>query len=402
MSTALALRLLRGSVGGPATLQLSADGGWPGNMSPALHYNGKTYFGYAASDGMMYARSFVNATRSLSSQTAIGGPTTPQNWHNDPAFLVRDSDKRLLAVLCDHDAPTIFARISTNPEDISAWGAATNIDSQLGGGGYTYPVLVQLLSEPSDPIYLFYRDFQGGTTGVLCMSTTTNGGTTWAAQTEVFKNPGRYSYWQVRSNGLDRIDFAITDGSFEVDDASVYHFYYEGGDYFQSDGTLIVASLPLGPSDVTQIYSGSTAGARYVSDLAIDGTDIAVTFPVFVPSDTGYRYARWNGSNWTAHSVVSAGQTGDPWIEGGVVIDPANIDRLLLSRYVSGQWQMFDYLTPDAGSTWGDVQITRTADASFYPSFVRDGAPGLRAMWMYGTAVAYTDWDAAVIGLATP
>lgn len=395
----VAVRLLMGGAGAftapvPFALTAAGEGGWPSNMSPALYHNGVTYFGYADSAGYMNARTYTHATEIVSSAVQIGGPTTPSDWHNDPALLIRASDSRILTVLCDHDAPTIYTRLSTNPEDITAWGASTNIDSQLGGSDYTYPVLF----EQSGTIHLFYRDFQGGTTGVMCYSTSADDGATWTAQTELYKNAGKYAYWQVCSDG-SRIDIATTDGSLEADHASVYHFYIEGGNRYKSNGTLISASLPLAPADLTKIYDGATNGARFVNGLARVGSGIAVTFPVFVTSDEGYRYARWNGA-WGTNSVVNAGHTGDAFVEGGVVVDPADLNTLLLSRYIGGQWQIFEYATLNAGTSWVSKQLTSGTDASVYPSFIRNHAGGLTRLWLYGTATSYTSFSLAVYGIA--
>lgn len=383
------------------TVAASPDGGWTFMQQP-YYRAGVTYFGYVDSAGNVEVRTFTNATGVVSSPFVLHA-TLEVDWHDTPRLHRRISDGKIVAAYCKHDLGFMYVRISTNADDITAWGAETDIAASLGGtADYTYPMLHQLDSETSDPIYMVYRNVQpaAGATGVWCYSKSTDGGATWGAQVEVYKKASKQSYMNTWSDGLGRIDFLVTDGTFG-DSASVYHFYYEGGSYYQSDGTLIVASLPLAPTDLTLVYSGASESARYPGGIVRRTSDghIAGWFPVNTGSDEDYKSARWNGSAWTVSTVTNAGHTGDAWVEGGCAIDPADIDHMMVSKYVSSQWQMHDYVTATFGATWTGTQLTVSANASVYPAFVVDAPSELRAMWLYGTAVSYTNYTFGISGL---
>lgn len=105
---------------------------------------------------------------------------------------------------------------------------------------HTYPVIHQPLGETNDPIYLFVRDRPAGAAGginaALAISKSTNGGVNWSANTLLCHMTSTMCYWRIESNGVDRLDFVVADGTTLADAASAYHFYYEGNSYYRSDG----------------------------------------------------------------------------------------------------------------------------------------------------------------------
>jgi len=379
----------------PVAFQFTSppNGGWPA-LSGAFYAGGLTHFGWIDGSGNIEAATYDHATQTVGSIATIRA-SLGTDHHNSPDLLRRSSDGRIVAVYCAHDGPTIFRKISTNPDDISAWGSEASLDASLGGSQYTYPRLFELSSESK--LYLTYRDVSGGA-GRLCFSTSSDDGDTWAAQTVLFSVAGKASYTRAISNGVDRLDFVATDGSGGT--TSAYHWYYEGGSYYKSDGTLISASPPFGTADVTKIYDGASAGVRYAAALITNGgLPVAglVTQPGGSPPND-YRYLRWTGSAWDDHLIVGSGHDpGSPMFEGGFAL--ATADLAYISRYVSAQWQVFRYTTSDDGATWSAMQLTSTTDPSFYPIPIRDYGSGLRALWLSGpTFTSQTNFSLAIYG----
>lgn len=161
---------------------------------------------------------------------------------------------------------------------------------------------------------------------------------------------------------------------------------------------------------MTRIYNGASEGARGPASSAKLGTDIAVVFPVqtgtcgaVIGTDEDYVYSRWDGASWTNHAVaLNVGGTTVEYTEGSMSIDPDNLDRLFVSKRVSGQWQMFEYITPDEGATWSVTQLTSTTDANMYPEFVNDHEPELEALWLTGTFTDQSTFDSPISGYGVP
>lgn len=376
----------------------SPNGGWPGaEVTNAVWYNGWTYVSSIDGSGNLEVRAIQDGstTAATAVQLAPFSDWLEVDWHDAQALIVRESDHKLVAMYCRHDADANFYRsisttsLDTDPDLSDGFAAASNVGGSLGGTGFTYPRLHKLSAE-SNKLYLFWRSYVSGF-ATLFMSTSTDGGVTWASRTALFRQNAE-SYWSTDSNDSDRIDIAITDGT--AGTSSVYHFYLTGGARYKSDGTSIAGSLPLGTADVTLAYSGAVKGARYVYSVATNGGLPVITFPVDYPSVEDYVYAAWSGSAWASHTIVSAGHSGDPWIEGGCALDRTDVTRVYASVYSGGQWQVFAYSTADGGSTWTTAALTATADASVYPIVPRDHGAWIKVLWMDdGTASSYTSYS---------
>lgn len=409
----LARRLISGAGAGSGPLSVvtareftvaaAPNGAWPGGLGgQPFYYGGKTYFGFADNAGGSYAGSFDHSSGAV--VTALLHTFGTADQHNRPALLRRSSDGRFLAVYCDHSGSAIYVRISTNPNDISSWGAETNIDSSLNGTAYTYPALV----ETSVGIFIFYRDVSGAAS-YWKFARSADDGATWIDSGVI--TSGTRVYGRIFRTSNTRLDMVFTDGSYCEDKASVYHVYQlSDGTYHGSDGTALGGSPPYAVSAFTKLYDGATNGARYVACHALSGSDIAVIFPVqtgtcasHIGADEDYVYARWNGSAWASHTVAaSVGATTVEFTEGALTLDPANLGRVFLSKRVSGTWRIHEATTADAGATWDVVQRSTTGDDDMYPEFVLDHVPGLEALWLKGTFTSQSVYDTGIEGWGVP
>ncbi len=383
--------------------------GWTGAdlIASCVYYNGKTYFGFVDLGGAIRVGAYTHSSRTVAISPAI--VTIIPDVHCTPSVIVRQSDQKLVIACSAHNlTPSVqaYIAISTNAEDVSAWGAPNNITSTLGGTSYTYMKLVQLSGE-SGKMYLFFRDEQDSqANAALCYSTSTDGGATWAAQTVLYKRTGGHQpYWAIETDDVSRIDFIAADGSSAAGDAdaSVYHFYYTGGSRYKSDGTLISASLPLAPSNLTKIYDGATHGGVRAPYSAMVGPSPFGTWTSYDLAGSGSNEHYWYGScdsggTWTVNEIVDAGTppvTG--FAEGGAYLDKTDGTVVYVSRKWSGFMQIFRYKTADSGATWTNTQLTSDEEGQFgdslnlRPISPRHAASDLQAIWCFGPH--YNDTD---------
>jgi hypothetical protein len=329
----------------------------------------------------------------------LRGSTFQVDDHANPAFLVRSSDNRILAFASAHNGNGLYTYLSTNPNDASAFGSETDIDTDLGRSEYSYPNPIQLTGETNDPIYLFFRAKGATANRHVYYSTSTDQGATWSAATLLIGNNSDSSdhspYVKIVQNGNDRIDFFCTDGHPQFTATnSIYHFYYQGGSFRETDGTPL--SLGIAPAtDLTKVYDGTTNRA-WIWDATIDGSGNPVCVYAVFNSTTDHRYrrAKWNGSSWDDGEICTAGSNlyGDQaYYSGGVAIDPDDIDTVFASREVTGIHQLFRYTY---SGSWSGTQITAD-ERAIRPYVVRDAAEP-RLLYMSGDYMTYTDFETSV------
>lgn len=327
----------------------------------------------------------------------VAGPYTihasfEADTHSSPAFL-RRPDGRWLCFYSLHNGPTFNVRLSTGVDDWSAWGSATNLDSELGGANYTDYLVVPHLTTN----LLVYRDEPTpGTDSRWNYSTNASPDVTgWNAQTLLYREAGARSYLSGWGNG-SRTDFVVTNGTF----TKLGHFYADGT-WRRSDGTDM-GSPPFDFSDVTEIYSGTSPfiwGLSYATPTrpAIAGRD--GTSDLYIRQQTG--------GSWQATSLGSCGTgyeyngPGTGFISYGACIDDGDPDRMLRIEDVNGQPEVMEYTTADEGATFGARNLSAGSSelrTQLIP--VRNPLSGLRAVLSEGPFVDYTDWTQAMLGVA--
>ncbi len=193
----------------------------------------------------------------------------------------------------------------------------------------------------------------------------------------------------------------MTTGTVPGDHASVYHGYYEAGVWYQSDGTPMVGSPPYSITDFTLVYDGSTEGARIPNSIQKIGDRIVIACPTFTGSgSTGdYRIHDWDGVAWSTDNLATnVGMANVAFGEGGLSIDPSDLDHAAASIKVSGTWRMHDCVRADASSPWVNTQITFTGDEDRYPWFIIDHTPALEYVWQKGVFVTEDNFTVGVWG----
>lgn len=401
------------------TVTSAPAGGWPNLGGAPFYYNGYSYIGYASNAGGIFVAIFNHTTGAITTSTLAADGSTTNDQHNKPGLLRRTSDNKLVAAYCDHDASTMYVRVTTNalssdPTISGGWATPTNIDSQLGSTKYTYPALFEFGTD----IMLFYRDNDGLSNWEIATHVvdTTDLATGWSAFTNLVY--GTRAYALACQPSSTRLDFFVTDGSYAEDYASLYHFYRSGSSYYTSAGVAIGGSPPFAFSSLTKVYNGVTAnaGARVPADCLNDGSNIAVVFPVqtgiasgHIGQDENYLYckAAVGSASWSNKTVATAvGALTFEFTEGSLAIDTANINHLIVSKRSSSStsfpFHIYDYLTADAGDSWTVTPISVTGDADMYPWYVRGYQSQLRYVWLKGTFTSQSVFNTGIQGFGVP
>lgn len=411
-SVALATRLLiagRGSGGfaGPTrslrSLTSSPQGGWTQIQDPkAIHYNGATYFAYAPDTGStsdIVVAKYVHATGVTTTHILASGYESPPDNHSSPAVLVR-SDGHVVVAAAHHAevvSPSIW--ISTNPEDISAFGSAITPDASIGAAQYTYMVLYELAD---GRIVLFYRDYVSGTgTGRLAYSTSSDGGATWSGRRVIYTGlSGHVPYWRIVSDWVSRIDVFVTD--IEPTASKLGHFYLDmtTGKAYSSAGVELTALTPsnaLVYSDITQVHAATAwSWGGSIDPLGRPATVMMVD----TGSDNAIKVARWRSGAWQVDTVVASvgGQLTGNQYGSGCAIHHEIPDIVYIARKAT-KWEMWRYTSQDDGATWTGVQLTSGSPVdNVWAEVVHNPGAGLEAIWLAGDYTSDTDYDFGIKG----
>jgi hypothetical protein len=323
--------------------------------------------------------------------------------HNNPSFLIRNSDSKILCFYTGHNVPNMYLRISTNAQDASAWDAEVDLAAQLGTVFMSYTNPIQLTGEANEPIYLFYRGAPSGTDWTGYYTKSEDGGETWSAAVNWIDNAPARPYWRFVRNGTDRIDFIVASGSPpSTSPASVYAGYYQGGSWYKLDGTLVgdEDDMPFAPSDFTLIHNGLTVKG-WVWDIAI-GADghpryLYTTYPTL--DNHRYNYARWTGTELVIAEICEAGgylYADETYYSGGITFDHSNPNVVIASRESGGNWNIWRYTTSDDGVTWAGIQLTGGGGKKFRPVIVRGATGEPKLLYVEGTYTSYTNYDTKI------
>lgn len=401
----MALRRALAGGGVPGGIEsASMEGVWTWFNDPrAISVAGAPAIGVVRNDGRI---GVYHATVPTPTITLLRAGVFQVNDHATPSLLKRASDSRILAFASAHHGAAIYTYLSTNPDDVSAFGAETSISGGWTGfSGFTYVSPVQLTGLTDDPILLFFRAEVSGTRHTY-YTISTDSGATFGTPTRLLTNSGASvhpPYVKVAQNGDSRVDVFCTTGHPQfVATNSLYHLYYDGA-WRESDGTAL--SLPVLPStDLTAIYDGAGAGGRaWVHDAAIDGSGNPVCAYAVYPSTSNhrYRYTKWDGvSAWDDNEVAHGGgylYAAQPYYSGGIGIDPANVNIVYLSRGDAGvgNHKIYRYVTADGGDTWSGTKKTSSGH-SFRPFVVRGGGAEPRLAYVSGTYTTYENYSTTI------
>lgn len=343
--------------------------------------------------------------------------------HNNPGLLMLDN-KTILACYSKHhlenkwycrtgrlNGPRDFRTIKWEPEVVVPAPEKT-----------TYNNLVRLSAE-NGRIYNFIRCVGWNPTIVI----SEDNGNTWSEPFDFIRSGGGSTrpYVKYADNGRDRIDLIYTEAHpRDYKDNSVYHIYYQNGNFCKSDGTVIrsleaVKARPLTPQEGTLVYDGTSQGCGWVWDLEYDrnGSPIAA----FINSADGqrgndlrYRLATWDSDNkqWCQREIAYAGThiyEAEQHYAGGIALDPDNDSQIYLSADVDpvtgvklpgGRYQIFKGTISHEGQ-WSFQQLTFDAQCDNLRPIVPRNHRRYADMvlWCRGRYNTYTDYKTEIVGI---
>jgi autotransporter-associated beta strand protein len=427
---------------------LTSDGAWTWFNDPrALFNNGNLYFGYVrSSDGS----SCLNVFNLQSGQTTnLWVSSRKETDDHDVSGLVVKQDGTMLAIYSRHQTDQFFTcRLSTttNPVSASAWGPEqTNNTGTTVSTGMTYANPFQLSAE-NGRVYNFARYLNYNPN----VFTSTNGGATWSTPAILIQTGtgSTRPYVKYCSDYNSRIDFLYTDAHPDNYTNSLYHMYYQGGSFYQTDGTFLksYANLPIlhdSGERGTVIYQYSDAftndpnqwiptGRAWCWEIAsqTNGAPVCV-FQAKVDNVTGtswsdariyYYYARWTGTNWQKRFIAQAGRplyNGQPDYGGGMCLDPLDPNTIYISTdaatpfdlssttnattvALGANYQIWKGVTADGGLTfsWQPITGNSTVD-NLRPYIPRRFGGEPCVLWFLGTYTSYTSFSTEIVGLFT-
>lgn len=394
-------------VGGktPGASVVAEDGAWCWFSDPRAVYHKasreRIYFGYINSQGDVVISARDMKTKAV--ETFVLHEKLQVDDHNVPSVLFLP-DGRLLTFYTEHNGRS-FMRRSKQAEDISAW----ETEEVLPFGSpvtYSHPVM---LAEEKNRIYLFWR----GSDWRPTFSYSDNGGRTWAAAQALIGGrglqKGHRPYLKVSSDGRKRIDFAFTDGHPNAEATnSIYHVYYQSGNFYQSNGTPIgtIKQLPLAHETIHKVYDATASKERaWIADIALDKNNRPVLVYARFPSVTDHRYyyAAWNGKAWAEQELCPAGgwmpvtpagkKETEEYYSGGISLDHANPDRVLLARPVNGRFELEKWTKK--GNSWKIQALTKQSPLHNLRPYVVEKYTGKEplVLWMAGHYEHYTKFN---------
>ena len=382
------------------------DGGWCWFADPrGVRYDGvhkRTYVGWVAQDGDIKITAYDHD--SASRTTVLLEGKLQVDDHSNPALMVRP-DGRLAVFYSSHNGNVMYYRVTTNPEDVSAWGPPQTLPTNTAGSyGYTYPNPLHLKAEGKT--YLFWR---GGNYNPT-YSTLADGSPGWSPARNLITVAGQRPYVKYHSNGSDTINVAFTNAHpASAADVNIYYAHYRGGILYRANGTRIGSmGTPISPSQADKVYD--TSYKAWVHDVAVDSSGRPViVFAAFPsPSDHRYEYSRWDGKRWVTREITPAGGSisrdgKEPYYSGGITLDHEDPSTVYLSRDRGGVFEVETWRTADRGQTWSRSEVTAASSANNYrPISPRGLIPfsgDMSVVWMRGIYDSYVAYKTSITTL---
>lgn len=333
------------------------------------------------------------------------GSQTEKDDHNEPSIIIRASDSRLIAAYTEHQGATLRWRVSTNPLDISAWGAEQTFDPNASNI-FTYESIFQVTN---GDIYIFFRDaaISGGSTSRWSYVKSTNGGTSFSGYTTY--SDFTYSNATQDPTNANIIHFIVSEHPGDGDSPNqIATFYFNAGTgtFHTTGGTNITANIPISAAHATIIQQNSLPIQCWIEDIIVDATGKPrVLFNLIPDEPTSLTkdeyYSEWNGSAWTTPYLLhrsathymetdlpSAPDYDSKWYAPLGAFDRGNPDRIFSSKEVSGVCEIH-ILTRLSASNFTSTQKTFNSGHDQWRPFTV-AAPVNNVFWT--DKIYYDDW----------
>ncbi len=388
--------------------EVAPNGAWTWfNDERAIFHQGYLFSGYVLSDGRYGVTRYDPATGTANHMIISTTSSQQQDDHNNPSLTVLP-DGRLLAVYSKHGSNHYFFHRTSKVETPSS-SADWNAEQTEATPALTTYANTYRLSEESDRIYNFHRCINWNPT----ITRSSDNGATWETPVHFIKQlVSQRPYPRYCSNHSNRVDLIYTDGHPRNIANSIYHLYYQGGNFNKTDGTLVksFANLPLEHNSGERgsvVYPYSTAawgagegpddwipsGRAWTWDICYgtDGHPVCV-FQVQLDTSSSrddsriyYYYARWTGTKWQRRFIAQAGRGLYDYENdygGGMTIDPEDPRVVYIASNAANPFELGDI-------DIGNVPLGPNERYEIWRGFTADG--GLTFTWQPVTTNSFTD-----------
>lgn len=351
--------------------------------------------------------------------------------HNAPAFLIRPDGKYLSAYTAHYDKYCSRFRIFNGTE----WEPELQFDWTTipGGTDYTIAYSNLLYLSLENRIYNFARA-NHRSPNLICSDDFGDdwhyGGQLTSNSSHTY-NKGYYKYW---GNGIDRIDFILTEQHPRDTSTSIYHGFIRNGKSYASDGSMadssIFDTLDI-PSfhDFTPVFRDGTVIAGkamrrcWISDLVRykDGRISAIITARINDNEGGGSasvnprhaliYCLFNGHEWAYSYMCEAGlkmYASEQDYTGLGALSPEDPNTVYLSTSVDPRddttdltfHEIFRGITADEGRTWRWSPVTWNSECdNFRPIIPAWKTNHTALLWWRGKYTSAQNYDAAVVGI---
>ncbi|MBN1603272.1 MAG: BNR-4 repeat-containing protein [Chitinispirillaceae bacterium] len=329
--------------------------------------------------------------------------------HNSPGILIAPNGNYI--AMWAHHYDKYNTRYSIH--NGNNWSSEKHFDWNTipGGTNYTicYSNMYYLSAEKR--IYDFARAHNRAPNFIY----SDNNGETWKYGGQLTTNEitgynkGYYKYW---GNGVDRIDFVLTEAHPREMGTSMYHGYIKDHKVHDSKGKILdndVYDNSKIPTDdnFTKVFANGTKVNGYSmvhcweSDIVgYDDSTIAILFFARANNDTlDHRnfYARFDGTEWRVTYLGKAGKgfyASEQDYTGLGALCPDNPNRIYLSspynpgddNSKAGKREIWQGTTEDKGATWKWKAITANSSIDNFRPIVPKWVAGKEALlWFRGT-----------------
>lgn len=350
--------------------------------------------------------------------------------HDSPALLVRP-DGRYLAMYARHGSDSLSRwRISTNPNDTTAWEPEQTFDH---GTGATYSNLYRLAAENGGEGRLYNLARTIGIDPNLILSDD-NGQTfryagrllDWPVPTGDPKftgSDGSRPYLRYASNGIDAIHFITTEDHPRAYDNSVYHGVIRGGKVYDSFGNVVDDNVFDGsarrPNQYTPVFNTDTSplGFAWTIALRLDAQGrpraLCTARANNNSEDHRFLYARFDGATWHVHEMAKAGgflYSSENDYTGLGALDPRDPDTVYISTRIDprsnsagAHYEIYKGVTSDSGITWTWTPITSDSTVdNLRPIVPPSDGPQEALLWFRGVYTSYTSFNTQAVALTVP
>lgn len=344
----------------------------------------RTYVSWVTQSGKIQIRYLDNATQRWSTTWTVDDlrpdyGIEAQDDHNAPSLLILPSGK-LLIFYAVHDArDNLFVRESVDPEDPSSWSSRRLVlsDGPKVSANYPQP---RLLSDGRVALFIRIGNWMSATEAVV---TSADEGRTWTTPQTLVDfgaGVGVYAFTAVRGSR-----WVMTWSERKSAGRPTNLYYAESLDNGATWRTSAGRPLALPISRATAEVIVRSTEPLYAWDVVIDANG-RPRASYAIGDERRFRYgyaARLNG-RWVRETVTTSRLLygGTNYYAGGIVIDPADPNRVLLSKQRTKK-ELELWRRTSSGWRRERVVTSRSTVDHFRPQFVANDK-GNRIVWSAG------------------